>query len=90
MRPDKASFRHESLQDRKTIQDLLKALSKGIGKGRLSFSDDNGEVVLEPDGLLKLKVTASQDEQHQRLDIRVSWQDEEALPSRSPLTVRSD
>ena len=52
MRQSKNSFRHESLQDAETIQDILKSLSKGIAKGKLSFSDEDGEIVMEPEGLL--------------------------------------
>ena len=33
MRGNKNSFRHESLQDQKTIQDMLKAVARGIAKG---------------------------------------------------------
>ena len=38
---DKQNFRHESLQDTESIQVLLKALTRGIGKGRLTFSDED-------------------------------------------------
>ena len=75
MRRNKESFKHESLQDAKSIQDILKALTKGIGKGKLTFSDEDGEILMEPEGLLNLKVTASQDETQNRVSIRISWQD---------------
>lgn len=42
----KSEFRHESLQDGKSIQKLLEAISKGLGKGKLEFSDDEGELAL--------------------------------------------
>lgn len=87
MRQSKNSFRHESLQDTKTIQDILKAVTKGLAKGRLSFSDEDGEIVLEPKGLLNLKVTATQDETRNRLDIRVTWQTEDKAKKRKPLSV---
>ena len=87
MRQGKSSFRHESLQDAKTIQDLLKAITKGLGKGKLSFSDDDGDIVLEPEGLLKLKVTASQDSHQERLDIRVSWQTDDSQLGSKPLNI---
>ena len=32
MRQSKKSFRHESLQDAKTIQDILKSVTKGLAK----------------------------------------------------------
>jgi amphi-Trp domain-containing protein len=88
MRQSKKSFRHESLQDAETIQDILKSITKGINKGTLTFSDQDGEIVMEPEGLLNLKVTASQDESRQRIDIRISWQTEETVKQKAPISVR--
>jgi amphi-Trp domain-containing protein len=87
MRQNKSSFRHESLQDTKTIQDILKSISKGIANGKLSFSDEDGEIVMEPEGLLNLKVTATQDESMHRLNIRITWQAEEKVKKKKPLLV---
>lgn len=87
MRQSKQSFRHESLQDRRTIQDILKAVTKGIGKGRLAFSDEDGEIVLEPEDLLNLKVTASQDDSRNRVTLRISWQAEEKTKPKKPLNI---
>jgi amphi-Trp domain-containing protein len=89
MRQSKNSFRHESLQDAMTIQDILKSLSKGIAKGKLSFSDEDGEIVMEPEGLLNLKVTASQDEGRHRVNIRITWQAEETVRQTKPLKVNA-
>jgi len=85
---EKNSFRHESLQDGETIAGLLKSITKGLGKGRLSFSDEEGEIVLEPEGLLNLKVTASQDEGRHRLNIRITWQAEDKVQQKKPLRVK--
>ncbi|MCG8312384.1 MAG: amphi-Trp domain-containing protein [Pseudomonadales bacterium] len=87
MRPTKNGFRHESLQDSKSIQNILKAITKGIAKGTLTFDDDDGEIVLEPEGLLNLKVTARKEDAHNRLDIRISWQTEEKEVKQKPLNV---
>jgi len=87
MRQSKNSFRHESLQDAKTIQEILKSITKGIAKGKLSFSDEDGEIVMEPEGLLNLKVTATQDELQHRLNIRITWQSEEKVKQKKPLSV---
>ncbi len=88
MRQSKNSFRHESLQDADTIQDLLKALAKGIAKGRLTFSDEDGEIVMRPEGLLNLKVTATEDEGRHRINIRVTWQAEDDVKQKTPLQVK--
>jgi amphi-Trp domain-containing protein len=50
------SFRHESLQSRKSIKALLEAVTKGIGKGELTLSDGDEEIVLEPGGLITVRV----------------------------------
>ncbi|MEJ1354679.1 MAG: amphi-Trp domain-containing protein [Candidatus Sedimenticola sp. (ex Thyasira tokunagai)] len=87
MRQSKNSFRYESLQDTKTIQDILKSITKGIAKGNLSFSDEDSAIVMEPEGLLNLKVTASQDETRHRIHIRIAWQAEEKVKQKKPLLV---
>ena len=83
----KESFKHESLHDAKSIQEILKAVTKGIAKGKLTFSDEDGEILMEPEGLLNLKVTASQEETQNRVNIRITWQSEEKPKRRKPLSV---
>ncbi len=77
MRDEQTTFRHESLLDAAAVQDILKAVGKGVSKGKLAFSDDEGEVVLVPPRLLDLKVTATRDSSRQRVNIRLSWRVEE-------------
>lgn len=87
MRRSKNSFRHESLQDAESIQQILRSITKGIAKGRVVLSDEDGDIVMEPDGLLHLKVTGEQDESRHRLNIRISWQIEEKVKAKK-LSVR--
>ena len=82
MQQQKTGFRHESLQDTETIQELLKSITKGIAKGKLSFSDEEGEIVMNPEGLLNLKLTATKEEGRNRLTLRVTWQDEQKPPKK--------
>ena len=90
MRQGKKNFRHESLQDRESIQAILKAITQGVAKGRLELSDEEGEMVLNPEGLLQLKVTASQDTGRHRLNLRITWQTEEgSLKPGAGLKVKS-
>jgi len=42
---------------------------------------------MEPEGLLNLKVTASQDEGRHRVNIRITWQAEETVRQTKPLRV---
>lgn len=77
MRQGKKSFRHESLQDAAAIQEILLAISEGIAGGKVTFSDSDDKIVMHPEGLLHMKVTASQEEDRDRISIRVSWQVED-------------
>ncbi|PVB59817.1 amphi-Trp domain-containing protein [Labrenzia sp. 011] len=72
----KGRFRHQSLQDRKSIQKLLDAVKRGIAKGELQFGDDTGEITLEPKGLMNLRVTATAEDDQSRLDLRITWTNE--------------
>ncbi|WP_299816027.1 amphi-Trp domain-containing protein [uncultured Roseibium sp.] len=69
----KGRFRHQSLQDKKSIQKLLDAIKRGIAKGELQFGDDTGEITLEPRGLMNLRVTATSEDDQSRLDLRITW-----------------
>lgn len=69
-------FRHDSLQTRKTVKSLLEAVTKGVGKGELTLGDGDAEIVLEPDGLLNLRIRAERTGGNCRLDLRISWSEE--------------
>ncbi|MGB5717295.1 MAG: amphi-Trp domain-containing protein [Gammaproteobacteria bacterium] len=74
MRSRKRNFRHQSLQDAKSIEDILKSITSGIAKGKITFSDEDEKIVMRPEGLLDLKVTATQEDNRNRFNIRISWQ----------------
>jgi amphi-Trp domain-containing protein len=88
MRHGKTSFRHESLQDCKTIRSILKSLSTGLSEGKLVFSDDEDEITMEPEGLLNFKLTATQEEGRHRVNIRITWQvEDEPAKKKKTLSV---
>jgi amphi-Trp domain-containing protein len=88
MRQGKKSFRHESLQDAASIQEILAAISAGILSGKVTFSDSDDKIVMRPEGLLHMSVTASQEEDRDRISIRLSWQVEEKRgKKKKPLKV---
>lgn len=70
-------FRHESLHDATSIKALLTSIESGLGDGEISLEDEDGRLVLTPEGLLRLKITASSEEGRQKLTIRISWSLEE-------------
>ncbi len=74
MKQSKKSFRHESLQDAETIQELLKSVARGFARGELLFSDEEDEIIMHPEGLMDLKVTSNQEENRHRINIRITWQ----------------
>lgn len=76
MRHGKSSFRHDSIQDTQTIRGILKSITNGLAEGKLTFSDDDDEIVMLPQGLLNLKLTATQEDGRQRVNIRLTWQAE--------------
>lgn len=87
MLPSQHRFRHQSLQDSKSIQKLLEAIAAGIERGELSFSDKDGSVLMHPQGLLELKLTASEEDSRHRLNIRISWSADEKLDVDNTLNV---
>ncbi len=87
MKQDAKNFRHESLQDQKSIKEILTALTNGVAKGKVTLSDDRGEVVLQPEGLLHLKITAGQDEDANSLTLRLRWRSGDQGPKKKALTV---
>ena len=87
MRQGKNSFRHESLQDTGSIQEMLKAIAKGIARGKINLSDDDGSTVMHPEGLLHLKLTADEDESRHRLNIRVTWHTQEKPKKKKSLNI---
>ncbi|CTQ67050.1 MULTISPECIES: amphi-Trp domain-containing protein [Stappiaceae] len=83
------SFRHESLQSRKSIKALLEAVTKGIGKGELTLSDGDEEIVLEPGGLITVRVRAERSGGSNRIDLRLTWTETADTPKpKSDLKVR--
>lgn len=84
----KNEFQHISLQDQKSIQELLISIAKGIGKGNLEFSDEKGELKLEPKGLLDFKLTATEGASKHKMELRISWNKDNKDLSESPLKVK--
>ena len=67
------NFLFESYQDNETIKSYLESLILGIDRKRLVFSCDGEEIVLQPDGMLHLKLKAKKKEGRNRLSIKMIW-----------------
>ena len=88
MRQEKISFKHESLQNAKAIREVLKAISTGIAEGKLTFSDEDDEISLQPQGLLRLKVTASQGANKNKVSVSFGWYNEDEKPVKKNLSIK--
>lgn len=66
-------FEHESLQDTQAILNYLTALTEGIKKGEVLFSDTEETLVLRPNKVGLLKIRAKQTKKSQELRIKLNW-----------------
>ncbi len=69
-------FKHESLQDGKSIEAYLRAIAEGLAAGRLRLASNDREVELEPHDLLRFRVDARRGSYRSGLVIRVSWRED--------------
>ena len=83
-----AKFVHESLQDQNSIKSLLKAISNGIGKGKVVLEDEDGVLTLNPEGLLHLKISASEEEDKSKINLRISWDNKKEIPADKPIKIK--
>ena len=80
-------FRHESLQNKDTIGKYLKALTEAVAKGEILLEDEDGSLELHPNGLIHFKVTGTQEDNLNRVNIRLSWQSSEEVPKNKKLKI---
>ena len=83
-------FQHESLQDSKSIGEYLKAIIHGLETGHLDLSDDNGQLVLHPSGLLGLELRAKRKGNRAKLVIELTWTENKGTTRADSLRVRSE
>jgi amphi-Trp domain-containing protein len=75
-------FRHDSIQDGRSIARVLSALIEGFEKGHIDVGSGEHSVRLEPHGLLELELQAKRKNGRSKLVLKVSWRDDahEASP----------
>lgn len=69
------SFKHESLQDLDSIIAYLEAVRDGFAKKRLTLTDEEHEMILEPKGLIRFDLEAKCKGQGCKLTLKFSWKD---------------
>lgn len=69
----KRVFEHDSLEDVESLVQYLKAVVNGFEEGKLRVTGGNESIELEPNGLVRFEVRASQKEERARLSLRFTW-----------------
>jgi amphi-Trp domain-containing protein len=90
MGKEESNFRHESLQNTRSIIAYLDALREGFRRGTLTFSDPHGEIDLHPNGIVRMEVHADQKRERSKLVLTFEWKERTSGRSRSwPLVVKA-
>lgn len=71
-------FKHESMQDLDTIIAYLEAVREGFAQRRLTFTDADRQMVLEPRGLIRFDLEAKCKGQGCKLILKFAWKDRPA------------
>ena len=79
----KKEFDHESLQDRDSLAQYLQTVTQGFHDGRLSVSSRGEDIELEPRGLIRFELRASQRADRGRLTMRFTWKPTKEDPALS-------
>jgi amphi-Trp domain-containing protein len=69
----KRDFEHDSLQDAVSLVEYLQTVSKGFADGKLTVSNKDEVIALEPAGLIRFELRASQRADRSRLTLRFTW-----------------
>jgi len=73
--PHDGKFEFDSVQDEKSIQAFLAALTEGFGKGRVVLRSESEEIVLCPGALVSFGVKAKRKDGESKMTIKISWKD---------------
>ena len=87
MNPPKLEFSHASLEDRRSIAAYVRALIEGFESGEITFTDPQGEIRLQPEGLMRFRLRAFERPEQVRVRLDISWKPGHAQPDQGPLTI---
>ena len=68
-------FEFDSVQDPKSVQDFLLALTEGFAKGRIVMRSDADEIILLPASLMGFSVKAKRKDGESKINIKIVWKD---------------
>ncbi len=70
-------FSMETLQDRQTICKYLEALKDGFQNGRISLSNQDEILIVEPGGLIHFSIKARKKDDEIKLSINFRWEEQD-------------
>ncbi|WP_146660896.1 amphi-Trp domain-containing protein [Enhygromyxa salina] len=82
-------FRHESVQDRRSIVKYLKALTAGLEAGRIELGTADHTLALEPDGMLEFEIQAKRKGGRVKVGLKLAWREDEEDPSADALEIKA-
>lgn len=68
-------FSFESVQDVKTLEQYLRALTEGFAQGRMRFERKDMELTLQPKGLINFVVEAKAKDGRMKLNLKFAWRE---------------
>ena len=69
----KQVFEHDSLEDVSSLVDYLQAIVDGFKSGKLNVAGGDSQIELEPSGLVRFEVRASERDDRVRFSLRFTW-----------------
>ena len=73
MSSSKREFDHDALHSSGMLAAYLRALADGIEAGHVTLTDDQGQLDLIPQGLIRLRLRAAQKSDRVRVGVTLSW-----------------
>ncbi|MBF0529393.1 MAG: amphi-Trp domain-containing protein [Deltaproteobacteria bacterium] len=77
------SFKHESMENPKSIMKFLNSLSEGFEKGTLLFATDGNSLLVHPDSLIQFEIKAKKKDGNFKLNLKICWS-ENTIKIKSP------
>jgi amphi-Trp domain-containing protein len=68
-------FVHETIQDKRSIQQFFLTLVDGIENGRVTLSADKDHALLTPSELIRLSIKAKKKTGKSKLTVKLTWKD---------------
>jgi amphi-Trp domain-containing protein len=68
-------FEHESIQDKRSIQQFFVTLADGIEKGRIILCAENEQALLTPTELIRFSIKTKKKSGKSKLSIKLTWKD---------------